>query len=304
MELKTDLWHLAFAYLMTQKAPPNFEVLSEFRLTIEPQRADMILLRRKDVVRQDEQAGVFRRLWAWLGNVTVLEYKSPVNYAFKPGDLLRLWVYGGLYELSHWDELPDRRELTLVLVVASITPTLRAELVRLNATLVLLEGGYARIDGLGYTCLVAIIDEVCESERDEYLHVFSHQQKLTTNTAMWMRQWLREAKMKGTNVEEMQDADVWFQGIIEKMPIKNRLSGLRSDEVMREYPPEERLAGLETDEVMSHYSPEQRLAGLDAEQLAVNLPIDLLRALGDDYINTLPPDVQQKIRQRLRDETH
>jgi hypothetical protein len=46
MELQFDLWHLAFVYLVTHNAPPNFEVLSEVRLTIEPQRADIILLRR------------------------------------------------------------------------------------------------------------------------------------------------------------------------------------------------------------------------------------------------------------------
>jgi hypothetical protein len=48
VQLAYDLWHLAFANLMQHRAPPNFEVETEVRLTIEPQRADMLLLRRLD----------------------------------------------------------------------------------------------------------------------------------------------------------------------------------------------------------------------------------------------------------------
>ncbi|HRI63144.1 MAG TPA: hypothetical protein PK156_02875 [Polyangium sp.] len=48
MEVRFDLWHLAFVYLVTRNAPPNFIVESEVRLSIEPQRADMILLYRCD----------------------------------------------------------------------------------------------------------------------------------------------------------------------------------------------------------------------------------------------------------------
>ena len=76
MELPFDLWHLAFANLVQRRAPPNFEVQSEVRLTIEPQRADLLLLRRFGVERQDHKALVLRRLWPRLGRVSVLEYKS------------------------------------------------------------------------------------------------------------------------------------------------------------------------------------------------------------------------------------
>ena len=126
MELPFDLWHLAFVNLIQRRAPPNFEVQSEVRLTIEPQRADMLLLRRIGAERQDDQALVLRTLWPRLGLVTVLEYKSPVDSAFRPGDLLRLVGYGVLYDTAHLDALPKREDLTLVLVVASVTPTLLA----------------------------------------------------------------------------------------------------------------------------------------------------------------------------------
>ena len=43
MEPAHDLWHLAFANLVQERAPPNVEVQSEVRLTLEPQRADLLL---------------------------------------------------------------------------------------------------------------------------------------------------------------------------------------------------------------------------------------------------------------------
>jgi hypothetical protein len=169
VDLPFDLWHLAFVNLIQHRAPPNFEIQSEVRLTIEPQRADMLLLRRIGVERQDDQARILRTLWPRLGRVTILEYKSPVDSAFRPGDLLRLLGYGVLYETAHLDEVPERDDLTLVLVVASITPTLRKEIERKGWTLTLLGGGYGRIDGVMYTAYLVITDEVTEAERDEYL---------------------------------------------------------------------------------------------------------------------------------------
>ena len=86
MELPFDLWHLAFVTLIQRRAPPNFEVQSEVRLSIAPQLADMLILRRLGVEPQDDQALVLRKLWPRLGLVTILE-KSPVDSAFRPRDL-------------------------------------------------------------------------------------------------------------------------------------------------------------------------------------------------------------------------
>ena len=117
MDLPFDLWHLAFVTLVQHRAPPNFEVQSEVRLTIEPQRRHAAVKSRIGVERQDDQARVVRRLWPLLGIVTVVEYKSPVDSAFRPGDLLRLVGYGVLYDTTgHLDDLPQREDLTPVLV--------------------------------------------------------------------------------------------------------------------------------------------------------------------------------------------
>ena len=295
MDLPFDLWHLAFVNLIQRRAPPNFEVQSEVRLTIEPQRADMLLLRRIGVERQDHLARVLRTLWPRLGLVSVLEYKSPVDSAFRPGDLLRLVGYGVLYDTVHLDALPRREDLTLVLVVASVTPTLRDELARMGWTLTPLGGGYGRIDGTVYTTFVVLTDEVTEAERDEYLRLFSHRPAEQGEATRWLRQWMRDTKMKQPDIEELPGFEELFQKTIEAMPIEKRLAGLAPEQVLGTFAPEQRLAGL---------APEQRLAGLATDQLILALPLDVLRVLPDEYVRSLPAEVQEQIQKRLREAVH
>jgi hypothetical protein len=308
VELPFDLWHLAFVNLIQHRAPPNFEVQSEVRLTIEPQRADLLLLRRIGVERQDHKALVLRRLWPRVGRVAVLEYKSPVDSAFRPGDLLRLVGYGVLYHTAHLNELPEREDLTLVLVVASVTPTLLQEIERMGWTLTPLDGGYARIEGLMYTTHVVVIDEVTEAERDEYLRLFSHKPALPGKATLWLRQWMKETKMKQPDMEEVPGfKELFAKSIaeaIQEMPLEERLEGLTPEQVLGAFAPEQRLAGLAPEQVLGAFAPEQRLAGLAPEQVILALPLEVLRALPEDYLRSLPVEIQEQVRERLQESTH
>jgi hypothetical protein len=156
--------------------------------------------------------------------------------------------------------------------------------------LTLLGGGYARIDGVMYTTYVVITDEVTEAERDEYLRLFSHRPAKQGEATRWLRQWMRDAKMKQPDIEERPGFEELFQKTIKKtleaMPLEERLAGLA---------PEQRLAGL---------APEQRLAGLAPEQVVLALPLELLRALPEEYLRSLPAEIQEQVRQRLQEAAH
>jgi hypothetical protein len=308
VELPFDLWHLAFVSLIERRAPPNFEVQSEVRLTIEPQRADMLLLRRIGAERKDDQALVLRALWPRLGRVAIVEYKSPVDSAFRPGDLVRLVTYGGLYETAHLDELPEPGDLTLVLVVACVTPTLLKDLARKGWTLAPLGGGYARVDGVMYATYVVITDEVTEAERDDYLRLFSHRPATPGEATRWLRQWMREAKMKQPDIEELPGFEELFhksiQKALDKMPVEERLAGLAPEQVLGAFAPEQRVAGLAPEQRVAGLAPEQRLAGLATEQVILALPVEVLRMLSEEHIQSLPPNVQETIRKRLQGAAH
>ena len=283
MDVRYDLWHLAFANLIQNRAPPGFEIQTEVRLTIEPQRADMLLLRRIGAAHEDDKAQVMRTLWPLLGLVTILEYKSPVRSSFRPGDLIRLWSYGAVYDAAHFEELPSPSDLTLTLVLPSITPTLTQEIARMGWTLTALGGGYGRIDGAVYALYVVATDEVSQAEHDEFLELFTRRDPKAGEAARWLSEWLKETAMTQTNIKEMEGFD---------------------DLYVKTLPVETRLGGLSAETVLSHYAPEERLADLDRDQLALALPIEMLRGLTEAYILSLAPETQEKIRQRLATSDH
>jgi hypothetical protein len=307
VDLPFDFWHLAFANLIQNRSPPDFEIQSEVRLSLEPQRADMLLVRRivgEDKEDKEEKEIVLPTLWPLLGLVTVVEYKSPINSSFRPRDLLRLVGYGVLYDTTHADTLPKCEDLTLVLVVASVTPTLRDDVARMGWTLTPLGGGYARIDGVMYTAYVVITDEVTEAERDEYVRLFSHLPALPGEATRWLQQWMRERKMKQPDIESLPGFGELFKKTLDAIPIEERLAGITDEERLAGITPEKRLAGLAPKERLAGLAPKERLAGLAPEEVILALPLEALRALPAEYLRTLSAEVQEQIRRRLQEAAH
>lgn len=262
MEIVFDLWHLAFANLVKERAPPSFIVESEVRLSIEPQRADLLLIRRTDTPRDDSAGKVLHAIWPLLAQVTLVEFKSPTRSSFRKGDLIRLWSYGGLYQSTHIDEVPRHDDVTLLLVIASITPNLSGEIEAMGWKLTDLGGGYRRIEGTTYPLYVAVTDEVAELEHDGFLRLFSHRQDTDPEAKQWVRHWMKDTKM-AEKIEEIPGYDDLYAKLLEDLPLEKRFVGL---------------------------SPEQQLLGLSDE---------IVRQLPDSYLRTLSPETQRAIKARI-----
>ena len=65
-----------------------------------------------------------------------------------------------------------------------------------------------------------------------------------------------------------------------------------------EFKPEERLRGLKPDDLAHALKPEDRLVGLSEVEQVLALPPHLLGALSDEYIASLPANVQATVRAR------
>jgi len=283
-----DLWHLGFARLIRQRAPPGFLVRPEVPLSDEPQRADLILIRREDVPTCDGDAQVLRALWPRLGKDTVLEFKSPVR-GFRRTDLLRLVAYGAQYHVLEDERLLSPSDLTLVLVVPARSAALDDEIARTGFRMTWLGGGYGRIDGGVYTVFLAITDEVSDEERDDFLRIFSHNNCQTNEAFWWWQQW-RAEDVTMQDVKTMEGYEDMRRKFAESLTPEERLAGLSPKQRLAGLAPEQRLAGLAPEQVLSAFPPEQRL---------LSLPDDALRALSDDYLCTLPADVQDAVRKRI-----
>jgi hypothetical protein len=283
MDMRWNPWHLAFASLIQDFVPPGFDIQTDVQLTVEPQRADMLLIRRIGAERDDGQSGGLSTLWPLLGRVTILEYKSPVRGSFRPGDLVRLWSNGSVYHAAHPEELLSPSDLTLVLVLSSITLMLLQEIARMGWTLAALGDGYGRIDGAGYPLYVVAIDEVCQPGDDGLLELFARREPKDGEPERWLNDWLRQMEKTHANVREMEGYE---------------------DLYLRALPIEKRLVGVSAARVLSSFAPAERLLGLDRDHQALALSVELLQALPEAYIRTLAPKTQKKIRKRLATSDH
>jgi hypothetical protein len=249
-------WHPPFYDLVSEGAPPSTEIRTEVVLSQQPRRADLLLLRRKDMPPRDGEARVLRGLWPLLGPVTLAEFKGPTS-GFRASDLPRLFTYGMQYYELHMQSLATPDALTLALLTPAETPTLLAAIAQMGWRLERLGDGYARIAGAWYSTIVAFIDEVCEAERDDYLRLFSRHRE-QSREALW---WLNARRLRMTtmdNVHELEDYDDLVERLLSTLTPKERLTGLR---------PEERLAGLRPEERLAGLRPEERLAGLRPEEI-------------------------------------
>lgn len=250
-------WHPPFYGLMTEGAPASIEIRTEIVLSQQPRRADLLLLRRNDVPRDDGEARVLRGLWPLLGAVTLAEFKGPTS-GFRSHDLLRLVGYGVEYNELNMQALTGPAGLTLVLLTPAETPSLKAAIRYMDWHLERLDAGYARITGAWYTTFVAFIDEVCEAEQDDYLRLFSRHRNQSYEAMRWLNaRFLTRTTME--NLRELEDYD----DLVERL-----LSTLTPEEVLRHYKPEQLLHHLLRD-----LTPAERAAIED------KLPPAMLEAL-------------------------
>ncbi len=253
------LWHLAFAQLVTSRAPACFEVQSEVRLSIEPARADILLLRRKDVPQDDRGAALLPVLWPLLGRVTILEFKSPSRSSLRAGDLLRLFAYGFTYDSAHTSELPERADLSLVLVLPQITPTLRKEVERLGHAIDAIGGGYFRLVGAPYAAYIVVTDEVSAAEHDEFLQLFSHRLPKPGTAISWFGTFAAEKVMKNPEMKEEFDQDEALRNLARMFPVEFWMEGVPPEEICRRLTVQQLLAGLTPEklvDLVAHLPPE------------------------------------------------
>jgi hypothetical protein len=274
------LWHESFYACITERAPPGFDIVAEYLLSLRPRRADLLLLRRSGEPHRDQEAHLLRGLWPRLSQVTLIELKSPVR-GFRRSEFLRLCGYGLQYHERNLADLPHASALTLVLILPSLNQAFRDELAALRCALQPLGGGYAEVVGFSYSIYVVCTDEVAEAEQDDFLRIYSHRTLQTEAAREWLEAFILRKRDAMPDVTEREDYDEMLDKLLASLP---------PERVLRNFEPEERLAGLAPEQVLAYYKAENMLPGM---------PIEVLRALSEDYLRTLPEPVQQAIRRRL-----
>lgn len=278
---KLIIWHMGFGWQLHREAPHNFNVQQELVLAEEALRIDFMLL-RKHPHTSVEKAGTLRKLWPLLPTFTVVEYKSP-GRPLRAGDLDKLWAYTHLFISDPKNEVARREDLCAVLAVPHRTPTLDKAIRDANLRWVDLGDGYFRVDGGQFVLYVVDLEAVGRAEHDDVIYALGTGEMLTLESRRFF------TELVGRKRSEMDILEI--EGIDEvQRELLKMVHELPADWVMPAFPAEERLAGL---------PPELRLAGLDHNQQALALPLDVLKQLTPEYLDTLSPETRTIIAERL-----
>jgi hypothetical protein len=213
-------WHVLFERLVLQRAPGSFEVRPEVPLGNARPQLDLLLLRRRRGVGADARARVLRQLWRQIDEQMVLEFKS-VARPVRPGELLRLLAYTAL----HVDESRKGRAagVRMGLVVTNSTPTLASELRTLGGRLPQRRCGYAVVKLRPFDLVLAVIDEVATSERDDLLGFFGHGEHLGVRDRIW---WNRETGRAMPMLKSLPDHESFLKKALKYMSAKEVIRGL------------------------------------------------------------------------------
>ncbi len=313
MSAKKTAWHPPFTGLLQEHGPSWTKVTGEVQLTTEPLRVDDVIEVWADRPHDPNDTGsTLRGMWRFILVVGLLEYKSVV-WPFQHGDLSRLIAYGMLWRTTHQKRqpLPDgsrterlaAHEVTLLLVVPSINGPLRDELDDLGLELPRSETGYHQVQGAILPLVVIDLRVVAEREDDDLLRCFAGLPQRTLEGRRWVaHHWNVQGDNMSTNATpDLYGYDEFIERHLQDLTPEQRLKGLAPEHVLSVFPDEfieSHLQDLTPEQRLKGLAPEQRLAGLTEAEQVLALPDHLLRALSEDYIATLPADVQAKVRSR------
>jgi hypothetical protein len=283
------IWHLPFGALVEQRCPAWIEVGLEVLLQRESQRIDQVYTLRAHTPRNlSDEGTVLRGLWKYIYVVGIAEFKS-LSTPVAPGDIERLGACGWHWLSKHPKTAPG--DVALVLIVASLTPTLLEEMALCNTALEDIGNGYFRACVAALTTIVVVLDEVAEAEHDDWLRAFGHTGPRTQEVIEWLRGHTNILENEMYRYDQLKGHDDMVRKIAEAISAEVKLATLTVEQRLAGIAPAERLAGL---------TMAERLEGVPEQHVVLALPIEALRGLSQEYIQTLPEDVQHKIRERIK----
>jgi hypothetical protein len=282
-------WHPMLVALLARFLPRGFKLLSEFQLSRQPQRVDILVVRLLDA-----HPGVVEKLHSILDYLrahTLIEYKGPTDDV-DGSDLLTLLGYA--YQYMRLCKVKDPAELCLMVVCDRLTPSFLSQVALCRAELAEVEPGIWRGGFGGFALHGVETSKAFQLGPSEHLLFPFSRAYLARPGAvqalapedrrvyLWLYQQVEQFK-RARGAMAVKDIDVLEKSfeemlgeMMDQLPlelrlqglnVEERLAGLKAEERLAGLKAEERLAGLKAEERLAGLSPEERLAGLSPEEL-------------------------------------
>jgi hypothetical protein len=300
-------WHPVLVVLLEQVlAGGFFQCISEFQLSREPLRIDVVIVRRSRPGTPPAPQ-LLASVVADLADHTLMHFKGPTD-ELERDDARMLFAYALQYLVVA--EIDDLAAVALRVVAPRLTPRFVEELKALGCELTAVVAGVhegrlgpfplraietvpanARAgEHLLYTVTPAMLTDpggipaLSGEESEVFYALREHVEQLRHPLPGHKRRAMKDEDKVAESFEEA------MKRILARMPPEQRLAGLA---------PEQRLAGLAPEQRLAGLAPEQRLVGLTEAQAVLALPDAVLRGLANEYLATLPRETRAAIEKRL-----
>ncbi len=280
-------WHPLLVVLLEHLLPREwYRLLPELQLTKEPQRVDTVIIRKRRAGTAPAPTHL-RSVLDALRTHTLVHLKGPTD-ELEARDALQLLGYAPQYMML--ESVADPAELALRVIAPTLTPRFAAQVGRLGGLLAATTPPGVHEGTLGVFALRVVETAVAyPAEGDRLLYTLSPQYVARPQDIPALDDEEEELfQFLVQCVDRFRKDPNWSRLMKDAAKVVHSVSEARRA-LIESAPIEDRLAGL---------TPEQRLTGLTPEQFVLALPDDALRALSEDYIATLPADVQAKVRAR------
>jgi len=292
-------WHPLFVWLLRHVlAAEWWDVLPEVQLTLEPQRADAIIIRRREGRGRPGEPDYLRSVLSELRPHNVVHFKGATD-ELEVSDVFQVIAYTAQW--MNLRGLTDPDDVSIRVVASVITPRFLRQVGVMGGALEpaampgVLEG---RLGVFALRVVDAV--EAYKTAREHLLYSVSAAAVRDPNhlppldprevalyylLAQNVRQDRRDPTKRKRVMKDRELVDLTLD--------KARQLFLES------LTPEERLRGLAPEQVLARFKPEERLRGIPPEHAILALNDTMLAQLPESLLASLPGDVQAKIRARL-----
>lgn len=277
-------WHPLLANLLRWQLGDHFRIEEEVPVGRKPLQIDVLLVRHQQGEPSEEARRVLAGLADHLGEITLLEFKSPSD-TLRAGDLQTFLAYALLYRAQN-DPLLAAERMRLVVLAPRLTQPYRDEMTALGVSAHeerpgewLLSGGpvcnrlwlleTAALADVGHPLLALFSPRFLAEGVRTYTELRAVGYARLVN---YLAQQVQQFRLRGEEFAmqhqgtEDEMALVWrdllnsltLEERLSGLTLEERLSGLPPEEILRRLPPEERLRGLPPEERLRGLSPEER----------------------------------------------
>ncbi|MFM7200173.1 MAG: hypothetical protein ACKO6N_05225 [Myxococcota bacterium] len=308
-------FHAAFYQFLERLLAPQFELHVEHVLYKEPQRVDVLVIRR-------ERGGELRddlelpSLWKHLGDLSLLEFKGPTD-VLDVSDVSRLVGYGSQYGVK---EGLAPGALTLGMIASAVSEEVVERVQQHGGELVRVSEGVweGRLNGsslfaletsvlwlgdqherLWYILSPGMLKEPGRlkdlTDAQRMVYILMMDRLLTTSKEEEMM--LKDFSRLKTEFEKVREEYVMTLPSALKLkgvPTSERLEGVPTSELLARVPTSERLEGVPTSE---------RLEGVPTSELVKSIDkAKLLEALfSPEVLSEYPPEFYQELERKMRE---